>query len=163
VGEQDSDGFDEFYRGTGPRLLAYLYAVSGDFAEAQDAAQEAYARAWQHWGQVRRCDDPEQWVRTVGWRVLANRFRRLRVGLAARRREGPLEPVPPIKEDAVLLVTALRQLPRDQRIALVLHHILDLPLADIARQIGAPVGTVKARLTRGRRAMAALLGTEIGE
>jgi RNA polymerase sigma-70 factor (ECF subfamily) len=95
--------------------------------------------------------------------VLAKRFRRLRVGLAARRREGPLEPVPPIKEDAVLLVTALRQLPQDQRIALVLHHILDLPLADIARQIGAPVGTVKARLTRGRRAMAALLGTEIGE
>src|SRR5262245_15808045 len=53
--------FDEFYRGTRTRVLEYLYAAGGDLAEAQDAAQEAYTRAWQRWAQVSACADPEAW------------------------------------------------------------------------------------------------------
>jgi RNA polymerase sigma-70 factor (ECF subfamily) len=41
-------------------------------------------------------------------------------------------------------------LPSEQRIAVVLHHILDLPVEAIATETGVPVGTVKARLARGR-------------
>ena len=39
----------------------------------------------------------------------------------------------------------------------MLHHIADLPVHEVAREIGAPEGTVKARLSRGRAALAALL------
>jgi DNA-directed RNA polymerase specialized sigma24 family protein len=42
---RNADEFDEFYRGTYDRILAYLYAAGGDLAEAQDAAQEAYLPA----------------------------------------------------------------------------------------------------------------------
>jgi RNA polymerase sigma-70 factor (sigma-E family) len=153
----DADGFDEFYRSTRQRVLGYLYAAAGDLAEAQDAAQEAYARAWQRWSQVSGYDDPEAWVRTVGWRVLANRWRTLKARTKALRRLGPPAPTPGPSEETVALVAALRQLPADQRIALVLHHIVELPLAQIAAETGVPVGTVKARLFRGRQALAALL------
>jgi RNA polymerase sigma-70 factor (ECF subfamily) len=57
----------------------------------------------------------------------------------------------------VALVTALKQLPEAQRQALVLHHIADLSVHDVARETGVPEGTVKARLSRGRAALAALL------
>jgi len=153
----DADRFDEFYRSTRQRVLAYLYAVSGDLAEAQDAAQEAYARAWQRWPQVGGYADPEAWIRTVGWRVLAGRWRKLKAGTRAYHKLGAPPPSPGPSEDTVALVAALRQLPVEQRVALVLHHIAELPVAQIAVETGVPVGTVKARLSRGRQALATLL------
>jgi len=63
----------------------------------------------------------------------------------------------------VALVAALRQLPEPQRQAIVLHHLLDLPIAQIAAETGVAVGTLKARLARGRAALAAILGTELRE
>ena len=53
--------------------------------------------------------------------------------------------------------TRPRVLTEAQRRALVLHHVCDLPVRDVAAEIGVPVGTVKARLARGRAALAALL------
>jgi RNA polymerase sigma-70 factor (ECF subfamily) len=57
-----------------------------------------------------------------------------------------------------MLVGALRALPMAQRRALVLHYLLDRPVADIAAETGASVGTVKSWLSRGRANMAAALG-----
>jgi RNA polymerase sigma-70 factor (ECF subfamily) len=157
------DGFEEFYQGTRHRIVTILYAFGGDLSEAQDAAQEAYARAWQRWSAVGGYDDPEAWVRTVGHRLLINRWRKIRNGLSAYRRHGPAPSVGPPSENTVALVTALRELPPEQRQAIVLHHLADLSIADIAAQTGAPVGTIKARLTRGRRTLATLLDTTFPE
>jgi RNA polymerase sigma-70 factor (ECF subfamily) len=55
------------------------------------------------------------------------------------------------------LVRALRQITPDQRRAIVLHHLCDLSVAEVAAETGVPHGTVKARLSRGREALAALL------
>jgi RNA polymerase sigma factor (sigma-70 family) len=157
---RDADRFDEFYRGTRARVLQFLYAASGgDLAEAQDAAAEAYSRAWQRWDQVGASADPEAWVRVVGWRVLASGWRKLRGRATAYRRHGPAPNAPPPTEESVALVAALRQLPLEQRVPLVLHHIVELPVTEIAAQTGVPVGTVKSRLSRGRQALAAILET----
>jgi RNA polymerase sigma factor (sigma-70 family) len=154
---RDADGFDEFYRGTRVRVLQFLYAAGGDLGEAQDAAQEAYTRAWQRWARVGRSADPEAWIRVVGWRIIANGWRKQRGRLVAYRRLGLPDPMPVPGEDTVALMAALKVLPSEQRIALVLHHLLDLPVAAIASETGVPVGTVKARLARGRRALATLV------
>ena len=154
---RDADGFDEFYAGTRQRVLQYLYAAGGDLAEAQDAAQEAYTRAWQRWGRVGRGPDPEAWIRVVGWRIIANGWRKQRGRLLAYRRHGPPDPAPAPGADTVALMAALKMLPSEQRVAVVLHHILDLPVAAIAAETGVPVGTVKARLARGRRTLATLI------
>jgi RNA polymerase sigma-70 factor (ECF subfamily) len=58
----------------------------------------------------------------------------------------------------VALVTALRQLPETQRRALVLHHLAGFTVAEIAATERCPEGTVKARLSRGRVALAPLMG-----
>ena len=158
-----STDFDEFYRSTRNRVLRCTYALSGDLGEAQDAVQEAYVRAWQKWSQLGGYEDPESWVRTVAWRIAVSRWRRARTRAASHLRHG-LGPAPqPPDEDTVALVTALRSITAEQRQAIVLHHLVGRSVAEIAAETGVAVGTVKARLSRGRRALADLLRIEMEE
>lgn len=159
----DTDSFDLFYAESRQRLFEYLYAVTGNAAEAQDVVQEAYARAWQRWSTVRGYGDPEAWVRTVARRIAISRWRRARTAVFAHRRAGPPPALPGPSADTVALVAALRQLPVAQRVAIVLHHLVGLPVAEVARETGVPTGTVKARLSRGRRALADLLAYDASE
>jgi RNA polymerase sigma-70 factor (ECF subfamily) len=93
-------------------------------------------------------------------RLVKDRWRRLLVRRAAAASAPPVPPVAPPSEETVLLVAALRQLPFEQRRALVLYHLMDRALADIAAETGTNLSTVKSRLTRGRAALAALLTTD---
>ncbi|MFT4263995.1 MAG: SigE family RNA polymerase sigma factor [Nocardioides sp.] len=159
----DADEFDEFYLATYPRLVGQLIALTGVRTESEECVQEAFIRAWQHRGRLDRNGQPEAWVRTTAFRLATSRFRR-----TARRRRldgalTPPAPVPGLSEDHVALVDALAKLPEDQRVAIVLHHLADLPVATVAAETNAPVGTVKARLSRGRAALAALLDTTIDD
>lgn len=157
------EGFEEFYRTSRHRVVTVLYALGGDLGEAQDAAQEAYVRAWQHWARIGDYGDPEAWVRTVGYRLLVNRWRKVRNGIVAYRRHGTEPAAKPPSENTVALVAALRRLPVEQRQAIVLHHLADLSVAEIAVQTNTPTGTVKARLARGRKVLATLLQTNLPE
>jgi RNA polymerase sigma-70 factor, ECF subfamily len=156
--------FDAFYQASARRVVLYLYAVCGDLADAQDIAQEAYARAWQHWPKVSGYDNPEQWVRTVAWRLAANRWRGFKRWLAAQSRLGgqPTATASP-SPDRVAVVAALQRLPEAQRQTVVLHYLLDMSVSDIAAGTGVPAGTVKARLSRARAALADLLSDEAPE
>lgn len=151
------EGFDEFYRGSQHRVITFLFAMTGDLSEAQDIAQESYERAWRRWAYLAAYDDPEAWVRKVGYRLAIARWRKARSRLRAYLRHGPPAPPAPPDEDAAALVAALRLLPDEQRLAIALHHLLDLPVTEVARHTGAPENTVKTRLARGRRRLAELL------
>ena len=152
--------FAGFYSGTWQRMVTFLYAIGGDLAEAQDLTQEAYARCWQRWDTVAGYTDPEAWVRTVGYRLYINRWRKARNRVVAHLRHGPPRPAAGPSEDTVALVAALRRLPTEQRRAIVLFHLLDLPVAEVARQTDTNVNTVKARLARGRATLAGLVGAD---
>jgi RNA polymerase sigma-70 factor (ECF subfamily) len=65
-----------------------------------------------------------------------------------------------LSPDTVALVCALRQISAEQRRAIVLHHLLGLTVREIATETGATESAVKARLARGRTALAPLLGME---
>jgi RNA polymerase sigma-70 factor (ECF subfamily) len=160
---RDEAAFDAFYRATVPRMLLYMYAVCGDRTEAQDLTQEAYARAWQRWSRVGTYDDPEAWVRTVAWRLAASQFRSARRRVTALVRLGRPDPAPPPSADAVAVLAALRRLNREQRGAIVMHYLHHMSVAEIASASGVPAGTVKARLSRGRTALAPLLAETIEE
>jgi RNA polymerase sigma-70 factor (ECF subfamily) len=155
----DAD-FDAFYARTAPGLVRQLHAMTGDPAEAQDCVQEAFARAWQRWSRLERYDAPEAWVRTVAWRLAVSRFRRLTAGSRAHRRYGAGPDVPALSADRVALLAALARIPAAQRRAVVLHHVAGLSVQEVADETGVPLGTVKARLSRGRTALAALLTEE---
>jgi RNA polymerase sigma-70 factor (ECF subfamily) len=147
--------YDASYR----RLVGQLYAVCGDLAEAEDVVQEAFARAVAASRRFERLDNPEAWLRTVALNVARTRHGRRvageRLGMLAPRQPG--HHPPELTEDRIALVTALGRLPVGQREALALHYLADLPVHEVARTLAVPVGTVKARLSRGRTALAVLL------
>jgi RNA polymerase sigma-70 factor (ECF subfamily) len=118
---------------------------------------EAYARAWQDWRRVRDCDSPEAWVRRVAYRIAVSSWRKTVNRIRAHRRAAPDLDLTGLSPDHVALVQALRHIPDDQRRAVVLHHLVGLTVAEIAAEVGAPEGTIKARLMRGRNALAKLL------
>jgi RNA polymerase sigma-70 factor, ECF subfamily len=150
--------FDGFYAATHNRLLHVLYAMTGDLAEAQDVLQEAYARAWQRWQAVSDYDEPAAWVRTVAWRLAANRRRKARNRLAAAMRlHATAVPTAEPSPDTAAIVAALRTLPDAQRRALALHYLCDLSVEAVAAETGVSTGTVKSRLSRGRTALAAAM------
>ena len=153
----DAATFDAFYSASFPRLVGQLYAMCGDFSEAQDCVQEAFVRAWDRQRQLDGVQSPEAWVRTVAWRLAVSRWRRARRALTFAERSRAQTPLPGPDVDHTVLVSALRQIPEEQRRAIVLHHLCDLPVADVAAETRVPVGTVKARLSRGRAALADLL------
>ena len=151
----DDEQFDRFYEQSGPRLVGQLHALTGDRAEAADAVQEAFVRAWVRRDRLDLERDPEAWVRTTARRLAARRWRRAQFRLGVLRAQPPAPAAPEPSADVVVLVAALRRLPRAQREAVVLHHLVDLPVADVAAELGVSVGTVKSRLSRGRAALAA--------
>jgi RNA polymerase sigma-70 factor (ECF subfamily) len=107
--------------------------------------------------QLTRLHNPEAWVRTVALNRVRHRWRHASV---VRRYQtkvpGPQGPVE-VGPEHVAIVTALEAVDADQREAVVLHYLADLPVADIAAQLGVPEGTVKSRLSRARTRLAGLL------
>ena len=150
-----ADDFDEFYARTSRRLVGQLFAMTGDQSEAQDAVQEAFVRAWARRARFDRDGAPEAWIRVTAWRIAMSRWRRSRDGGRLMRLAAATAPeaVPGPTPDRVAFIAALRKVPAEQRRAIVLYHLCDLTIEQIAAETGVPAGTVKARLARGRVAL----------
>ncbi len=120
----------------------------------------AFIHAWDRRRQLRSEANPEAWVRTTAYRPAVSHWRRSR--LFARAADPSIRPTPPREPspDRVAIDRALARLPDDQRRAIVLFHMADLSIADIALETGSPAGTVKARLSRARAALSAFLSEE---
>jgi RNA polymerase sigma-70 factor (ECF subfamily) len=157
------DGFAVFYASSYRRLLGQLFAVTGDLAEAENVLQEAYARAFARWSRVRGYDRPEAWVRRVAINLAAMADRSLRRRARALLRLGPPPLVPELSPEAIDLHDALRALPLGQRQVIVLHHLVGLPVEEIAGELRLAPGTVKSRLARGRAALAGTLQPDQSE
>jgi len=154
---RDAESFDAFYAASVRRVTGQVYLMTGSQSEAADCVQEAYARAWQRWGRVSGYDDPEAWVRTVAYRISVDTWRRAVRRRAAHLKYEPAGNLPAVSPDRVAIVDALRRIPAAQRQAIVLYHLVGLPVEQVAHETGVPTGTVKARLARGRQALAPLL------
>jgi RNA polymerase sigma-70 factor (ECF subfamily) len=158
----DSEDFDEFYYGSFNRLLRYAHGLTGDLGDAEDLVQEVYTRAWLRWRKLKEYDEPEGWLRVVVTRLATDRWRRLVVRRAAIHDPSSTVVLPPHTEEHLVLAEAMRSLPFDQRRALVLRFLLDLPLEQIAKEMDANLNTVKSWLTRGKANLAAIMA-EKGE
>jgi RNA polymerase sigma-70 factor (ECF subfamily) len=160
VPDPDALEFDAFYLAARDRLCVQVAALTGDPVEAGDHVQEAFIRAWSRWSYVSGLDDPEGWVRRVAHNLAVSRWRRARRVVLGRQPDT----VAGWDDDQRAVIAALAALPRPQREAIVLHHLVGLSVAEIARDLGAPAGTVKSWLARGRRQLAAALeeSVEVG-
>jgi RNA polymerase sigma-70 factor, ECF subfamily len=139
--------FDVEYAG----LVRLATLITGDVAAAEDAVQEAFARAVARWHRLRSYDRPGAWVRRVTIR-LAVRDR------GRRRRELPSELLDsPVAETAAPdpeLIDALRALPPNQRAALVLFYFERLTTDEVADELGVRPSTARSHLHRGRAELA---------
>ncbi len=153
------DRVQDVYATSYRRLVGQLTGVTGDPVEAEDAVMEAFARAVNSSTSFLAADNPEAWLRTVAVNVTRTRWRRSRFFRDVSHRLVPdaASAYDDLPDDRLALLAALRRLPAAQREAIALHHLADLPVAEVALTLGVPEGTVKARLARGRAALAALL------
>jgi RNA polymerase sigma-70 factor (ECF subfamily) len=112
---------------------------------------EAFARAYQRRSLIR---DPVAWIYRTAFRIAKEELR-------AERRRGPAPPdqrSPP--PELVGLVEALRSLSPNQRAAIVMRHVLDLEIGEVANRMGIASPTVRVHLHRGRKRLRELLGAE---
>jgi RNA polymerase sigma-70 factor (ECF subfamily) len=154
VGPSSDSSFEEFFAATYGRLVGLLFAVLHDWAQAEDVVQDAFASALLRWRSIRSYQDPEAWVRMVAFRRAVDARRRDTRRIRALLRLGSPPSQPPLSADHVDLVRALGKLPLAHREVLVLCHVAELPVAQVAAELRLPVGTVKSRLARGRAALA---------
>ncbi len=137
--------FDAFFSVSYSRLVGQLYAMTGDWGEAQEVVLEAFVRAWDHRSHFDLEAAPDSWIRTVAWHLAGSRQRREREAAG----DGA-----PAEVERVKFVEALRRLGEDQRRAAVLNYLCDLGVEDIAAETGVTVEAVRAGLTRARTALA---------
>ena len=146
--------FGEFYAANYGWIVALVTALTGDRHEAEDIAQETFARALIRWSRLKAYDIPEAWIRRVALRLaIDSRRRARRASRLAGRTELRAAPGYTDRGTAAdaLLSSALQALPLRQREAVVLHYLVDVPVAQIAKDLRLPVSTVKTRLASGRR------------
>ena len=142
--------FEPFYRQNRQHLFRALAITLGDRDLAADAADEAMARAYQHWRSVQSYDNQAGWAYRVGLNWARSRLRkRKREFLADKMPESPTE----IHFTDPDLDRAVKALPIDSRAVVVLRHYLDWNTDEVARALQIRPGTVKSRL---HRAMAEL-------
>ena len=158
----DEEQLAQFVAGEYPGLVAALSMVCGDRSAAEDAVQEALARAVvaQRRGTI---DSLPAWVRVVALNQLRNRWRsRSREQKATQLLRDTQVPsgVDDELERSMDLATALASLSRRQREAVALHYRLGLSVTEAAQAMRVSDGTVKTLLSRARTALGAALRDE---
>jgi len=148
----DDEGFAEFVHGRQSSLLRTAWLLTGSTAQAEDLVQHALMKTLPRWAQLSRDGFPEAYVR----RVMMNAFLTWRRRLASHERprsdvgEMATEERGYAHVDARLsLKSALSDLPRGQRAAVVLRYYEGLSEAETAEVLGCSVGTVKSQAWKG--------------
>lgn len=149
----DADAFTRLAEENQRTLFRVAYTVLGHDGECADAVQEALSKAWLKLGALRE----PGYFRTWLIRILLNECYRIK-----KRRKRMWEPVAAcesrsaerLNDDIIDLKAAMTSLPEEQRLALALYHVEDMSVAEIAKLLRLPQGTVKSRLARARARLA---------
>jgi len=142
MAEEPAD-FESWYRQAHPRLGTALAVAFGDAGLAQDAADEAFARALQHWDRVAVMQSPTGWVYRVGFNYARRRLRRQSLERRLLLRNHRAEPA---QAPAGEMWTVVAALPVRQRQAVALRHVEQLKETEIAAVMGISRGTVSSTL-----------------
>ena len=150
--------FEEFFLAEHERLFQALYLLTGDRYEADDLAQEALLRAYERWDRVGAMDSPAGYVYRTALNLYRSRLRALAVRARRVFAAVPVEDPSGSMAASYDVRTALGQLPRGQREALILVEWLGLASEEAGRVLGIDAASVRGRLHRGRASLRDLLG-----
>jgi RNA polymerase sigma-70 factor, ECF subfamily len=145
------------------RVYNVAYRMLGRREDAADAAQDVFVTCLRKLGGFRGTAAFSTWLHRVTLNVCYDALRK-------RGREDLVEEVPAPRTTgfdlaettavAVDVHRALQRVPEEFRAVLILHDVQGIPYQEIAEAIGAPVGTIKSRLHRGRVALAREMGEQ---
>ena len=167
----DVDAFDAVLRPRLDKLFRMAVAILRSEPDARDAVQEACVKAWRELPRMRDRRSFDAWLS----QILVNSCRsHLRHERRVRIREIDVANMPTDEMDPGLQVVgvadalpeteaiqrAFERLGARDRSMLVLHYVEERPLAEIARIVGSPVGTIKWRLSNARQALTKALEVE---
>ena len=149
------------YTAHGPELYRFALRQLGDGGAAQDVVQEVFLRAWRAGGSY----DPElaslrTWLFAIARNVVVDEARRFAVRPWQRDLTdgSDLPAVGGAAEQDALVDTwvveeALRRIGEDHRVAIVQTHLRGRPHAEVAAELGIPVGTLRSRVFYGLKAL----------
>ncbi len=158
-----STELEDVWRRESPHVLAALLRRHGDYADCEDAAQEALTAASEQWPTEGMPDNPRGWLVRVASRRLVDRVRSDRARTAREETVGTAQAAdafvaPPADEgtepgdDALLLLLLCchPSLSRPSQVALTLRAVSGLPTTAIATAFLVPEATMAQRLSRAR-------------
>lgn len=145
--------FEEIYEADYQSVFRAAYLACGERGMAEDATQEAFARALERWDRLRNQDYVSGWIMTTALNAVKGIRRRL-------RRISPHPSPSLVSEQEVDLTqhetdlwTGIRALPARQRNAVLLHYFAGFGVAEIGTLLGCREGTVKSHLSRARESL----------
>lgn len=155
-------GFVALFDGYRHVVFSTALRLCGRWADAEDLTAEAFLRAYRALAGYDADRIAALQVRAWLLTILTNLWRNSARSAARHPPPAPLEhahePADPREsaeqiaerhETGRELAALLSELPEDQRLAVVLRHVADLPIAEIATVLGSPQGTVKSHISRG--------------
>lgn len=160
----DRQAFGELVERHQRRVYNLSYRMLGRPEDAADATQDVFVACLRKLSGFRGTSSFPTWLHRVTMNVCYDILRK-------RSREQPAEDALPEPAGAdhadaaavgVDVQRALLQIPEEFRAVVLMHDALGIPYEEIAEALGAPIGTVKSRLHRGRVALARALGREHG-
>lgn len=160
----DEEAFADLARAVGDRLMAIAYRILRDVGRAEDAVQQTLVTAWRELPTLRDVDRFDAWLRRILVHACYAEARRRR-SWAANVRVLPTDSSAGRDDLATVierdrLARGFRRLSPEQSAIFVLHHYVGLTLAEIAEELGVPLGTVKSRLHYATDALRAALDAD---
>jgi RNA polymerase sigma-70 factor (ECF subfamily) len=145
---QGEELLDVLYTEHAAPLLVYVQRLlGGDRHQAEDVVQETFLRAWRNAGRLTGAG-ARPWLFTVARRIVIDGYRQRRPAPVASEPANPAAAAPDELEQALLgwdVTEAFRTLSADHRAVLLEVHYRDRSVAEAARALGIPEGTVKSR------------------
>lgn len=177
----DDGAFTELVRRYKTKIISTAYRVLGDYAKAEDIAQETFLRVHRNADRYRSIAKFSTWIYTIALNVARNELRNTKrkrlVSLDAFGSDGENEPTtyeipdesaPPDQEIEnrelrAIFDEAIQKLPARYRTVFVLRDVDDLSYEEIAEILKVPKGTVKSRINRARQRFRELIEPVLGE
>lgn len=154
------------YREHGETVFRLLCRMTGDEASARDLTHDTFVRVFERWDQYAGNGSAASWICRIAANLARDRRARFRRRAKLLAREAPSLARHTADdsgklESRMLLEEALRRLPQEQRITLLLYEVDGYSHAEIGEMLRIAEGTSRARLSRAKETLRVLLGGRI--